>query len=116
MDFAIQLEINELDTRRLHSKSASRDADGALLRYMILPSASPVDAKEYDMSTALRMELGHEVRVLKPDLDHRLALLELEIDSLRRELSTAVATQRQCLYFLLGAMLFTSFCTMLAFM
>ena len=65
---------------------------------------------------SLRQDLGHEVRLLKLDTDHRFAMLDLKIGNLHRELSHAAATQRQCLLTLLGALVITSFCVMLAFM
>lgn len=57
----------------------------------------------------LRQELGHEVRLLKQDLDHRFAMLDLKI-------SHAAATQRECVLALSGALVFSSFCVLLAFL
>lgn len=48
------------------------------------------------------------------ETNYRVGLLEIEVDSLRRQLSTAEATQRECMYWLLGSVVFTSLCTMLA--
>jgi hypothetical protein len=48
-------------------------------------------------------------------MDHRIAVLDLTIESLQRELSDTAATQRQCFRTLVGAMLVSSFCVMLAF-
>jgi len=64
----------------------------------------------------LHQALGHEVRLMKLDMDHRFAMLDLTIDSLQRELSHAAATQRQCVLALLGSMVISSFCVLLAFM
>lgn len=104
--------------------------------YDSLVSIAIIDAKEYHMSAvsanrldfenpmlatrqdlaSLRQELGHEVRLLKLDMDHRYAMLDLKIDSLHRELAHAAATQRQCLLALLGALVVFSFCVILVLM
>jgi hypothetical protein len=76
---------------------------------------NPKLATRQDLAS-LRQELGHEVRLLKLDMDHRYAMLDLKIGNLHRELSHSAATQRQCLLALLGALVITSFCVMLAFM
>lgn len=73
---------------------------------------NPMLATRQDLAS-LRQELGHEVRLLKLDMDHRCAMLDLRIDSLHRELAHAAATQRQCLLALLGALIVFSFCVML---
>jgi len=66
-----------------------------------------VDAKEYAMQPAsLHQGLRHEVRLMK---------LDLTIDSLQRELALATATQRQCIHALVGAMVISGFCMLLAF-
>jgi hypothetical protein len=42
-------------------------------------------------------------------------MLDLTIDGLQRQLADAAATQRQCVHALVGAMVFSSFCMLLAF-
>lgn len=64
---------------------------------------------------SLHQELRHEVRFMKLEMDHRIAMLDLTIDSLQRKLADAAATQRQCIHALVGAMVITSFCVLLAF-
>jgi hypothetical protein len=64
----------------------------------------------------LHQELRHEVRLMKLNMYHRIAMLDLTIDSLQRELADAAATQRQCIHALVGAMFISGFCMLLAFM
>ncbi len=59
------------------------------------------------------LELMHETRMLKGDMDHRFAMLDLTINSLRRDLSHAADTQRQCILALTGALVISSFCMLL---
>lgn len=65
---------------------------------------------------SLNQELRHEVRLMKLDMDHRVAMLDLTIDGLQRQLADAAVTQRQCVHALVGAMVFSSICMLLAFM
>lgn len=65
---------------------------------------------------SLHQELRQEVRLMKLDMDHRIAMLDLTIDSLQRELADAEATQRQGFRSVIGAMVISSFCMLLAFM
>jgi hypothetical protein len=84
--------------------------------YHYLASIAVVDAKEYAMQPAsLHQELRHEVRLMKLDMDHRSAMLDLTIDGLQRQLADAAATQRQCIHALVGAMVISGFCMLLAF-
>lgn len=79
-------------------------------------SITVVEAKEYVMQPAsLHQELRHEVRLMKLDMDHRIAMLDLTLDGLQRQLADAAATQRQCVHALVGAMVISSICMLLAF-
>lgn len=64
---------------------------------------------------SLHQELRHEVRLMKLDMDHRIALLDLTIDGLQRQLADAAVAQRQCVHALVGAMIICSICMLLAF-
>jgi hypothetical protein len=98
------------------SPTPTSSAKRCRLYYLCL-SIAVIDAKEYAMQPAsLHQELRHEVRLMKLNMDHRIAMLDLTIDSLQRELADAAATQRQCVLALVGAMVFGSFCMLLAFM
>jgi hypothetical protein len=52
---------------------------------------------------------------MKLNMDHRIAMLDLTIDSLQRQLAEAEVTQRQCFRALVGAMVISSVCMLLAF-
>ncbi|HWN07267.1 MAG TPA: hypothetical protein VNO53_08900 [Steroidobacteraceae bacterium] len=68
------------------------------------------------MSTGLAADPGLQDPglVTNENLDIRLALLDSRIKSLESELLRAAANTRECFYYLLGAMLFSSFCMLLA--
>ena len=68
------------------------------------------------MSTgvATKPDLQNPRFATNENLDFRFALLDFRIKSLESELLRAAASQRQCFNYLLGAMLFSSFCLLLA--
>jgi len=98
-------EMRRFPSRFLRSPPPSGDRCGL---YDFRLTMAVVDAKEYAMKpTPLHQVLRHEVRLMK---------LDLTIDSLQRELALATATQRQCIHALVGAMVISGFCMLLAFM